>query len=290
MELYFGPAGIPLSCKGRTFLDGIEDINMLGLNAMEIQLVRNIGSDVQGLDEVRDFAKKLGVRLSAHAPYYIDLVGNKESVARSMEKITWCAEIADQIGAKTVVTSIGPYWQFTSKTALERAVENVRWVRDYFEKEGFKTKLGIEPSGRRELFGSLDEILSIVKRVSNTIPVLSFHHIHAREDGLFHKKEDFQTVFDKVKAVTKSKNFYVTFSGVEYKNGNELRATPIKKGDLKFEALVDCVLDNNYNMTIISSSPLLEHDAMYMKVILERVKMKREVKELRKGTEKKGKK
>src|SRR3989475_11418458 len=36
----FGPSGIPLSCKGRTLRDGIEDIHNLGLTAMEVQLVR----------------------------------------------------------------------------------------------------------------------------------------------------------------------------------------------------------------------------------------------------------
>ena len=36
----FGPSGIPLSCKGRTLRDGIEDVHNLGLTAMEIQLVR----------------------------------------------------------------------------------------------------------------------------------------------------------------------------------------------------------------------------------------------------------
>jgi len=36
----FGPAGIPLSCKGRTLKDGIEDVHNLGLTAMEAQLVR----------------------------------------------------------------------------------------------------------------------------------------------------------------------------------------------------------------------------------------------------------
>ncbi len=36
----FGPAGIPLSCKGRTLRDGIEDVHGLGLNAMEVQMVR----------------------------------------------------------------------------------------------------------------------------------------------------------------------------------------------------------------------------------------------------------
>ena len=36
----FGPAGIPLSCKGRTLEDGIEDVHNLSLGALEIQLVR----------------------------------------------------------------------------------------------------------------------------------------------------------------------------------------------------------------------------------------------------------
>ncbi|RKY65858.1 MAG: AP endonuclease, partial [Candidatus Latescibacterota bacterium] len=36
----FGPGGIPLSCKGRTQRDGLNDVHMLGLNAMEIQFVR----------------------------------------------------------------------------------------------------------------------------------------------------------------------------------------------------------------------------------------------------------
>src|SRR3972149_6994271 len=36
----FGPSGIPLSCKGRTLRDGIEDVHNLGLTSMEVQLVR----------------------------------------------------------------------------------------------------------------------------------------------------------------------------------------------------------------------------------------------------------
>ena len=37
----FGPAGIPLSCKGRTLKDGVEDVHALSLTAMEVQMVRS---------------------------------------------------------------------------------------------------------------------------------------------------------------------------------------------------------------------------------------------------------
>jgi deoxyribonuclease-4 len=97
------------------------------------------------------------------------------------------------------------------------------------------------------------------------------------------KKEDFQIIFDKIRKVTKSKKFYCHFSGIEHDNGNKKRSTPIKKGDMRFDPLADCILDNkDFKITIISGSPLLEHDAMYMKVILDRVKTKREQRALKK--------
>src|SRR3989442_14846267 len=49
----FGPSGIPLSCKGRTLRDGIEDIPNLGLTAMEVQLVRvNLNERYAGDEDI----------------------------------------------------------------------------------------------------------------------------------------------------------------------------------------------------------------------------------------------
>ena len=42
MPLRLGPAGVPLSCKGRTIVEGMDDITVLGLETMEIQTVRTI--------------------------------------------------------------------------------------------------------------------------------------------------------------------------------------------------------------------------------------------------------
>jgi deoxyribonuclease-4 len=75
--------------------------------------------------------------------------------------------------------------------------------------------------------------------------------------------------------------YYTHFSGVEHEAGNEKRVTPIKKGDLRFEPLAEFLVDANPNVTIISSSPLLEHDAMYMKVIYERILTKKVSKDIK---------
>jgi deoxyribonuclease-4 len=40
--------------------------------------------------------------------------------------------------------------------------------------------------------------------------------------------------------------------------------------------LAEAILENDYNVIVISDSPLMEHDAMYMKLITERVEARRQ--------------
>lgn len=279
MFVRFGPAGIPLSCKGRTLKDGLEDIYALELNAMEIQLVRGVGQQIENAEEISALAEELDIQLSVHTPYYMDLLGSDEGVERSIENIKWAGMLADQLGAKVVNTHIGLYGKKSKKDLMDAAVKNVRKIRNWFKSQKLKPSLGLETSGKQKVFGSLDEVLAVCKRVSGTIPVLNFAHIHAYEGGILKKKDNFQDIFDKTQKLLKTKTFYTHFSGIEHDNGNKKRCTPIKKGDMRFDPLADCILDNDdYELTIISGSPLLEHDAMYMKVILDRVQQKREAK------------
>ncbi len=343
----FGPGGIPLSCKGRTLRDGLEDVHTLGLTAIEVQFVRvnlverfvseeEIGltpRDIEGelvvevlrkpkgkkerekiinpdekfqqgdmrcslasgivkdyneLAALKEISKELDIHFSIHTPYYMDLVGGGEITEKSKDGIKWCGILGNEIGAKVVVTHLGLYGKYTRNKAMERLIQNIRGVRDWYKKHNISSSLGVETSGKQEVIGDLDEVLTVCKRVSGLVPVLNFAHIHARGNGSLKKKEDFQEIFDKTLKITKN-NLYTHFSGVEYRDGNENRYTPIKKGDLKFEPLAECILDNNINITIISGSPLLEHDAMYMKVILERVLTRREAKAIRAAAKKESK-
>ncbi|RLF54141.1 MAG: hypothetical protein DRN13_03095 [Thermoplasmata archaeon] len=60
-----------------------------------------------------------------------------------------------------------------------------------------------------------------------------------------------------------------------YENGNEYYHIPIKKGDMPLDPLINIILDKKYNVTLISESPLLEHDAMYIRLQIERAIQKR---------------
>jgi deoxyribonuclease-4 len=195
-----------------------------------------------------------------------------------MDNIRWAGIMTDQMDGNLVITHLGLAPEKTKKQAKKNITENIASIMEWWEENKIKPLLGFETSGRQEVFGSLEEVLEMCDQIKGTVPVINFAHAHARENGSLREPSDFGALLDKVRENVDG-NFYTHFSGVEHEGGNERRITPIKKGDLKFEPLADYLAEESPNITIISSSPLLEHDAMYMKVIYERVLTKRVAKE-----------
>lgn len=270
-----GPAGIPLSCKGRTLKDGIIYTKSLELDALEVQFVRGIRMTLEDAREVREVAEAADVDLHVHAPYYTNLAGDERNLKLTREKVLKAGEVAHEMGAHTVVVHPGFYGERTPQEALERIVQVTGDLRDEFRENQWKPHVGLVTMGKRAVFGSLEEIIEVCKQVPGVRPVVDFAHIHARGNGSLNTVEDFQEVFDHLIPLSLDHTL-IHFTGVRYENGNERHHLPIKKGDLRFEPLVETILENDYNVTLISTSPILEHDAMYMQIVLDRVKEKRE--------------
>jgi len=267
-----GPAGIPLSCKGRTNKDGLVYIKkVLDLNAMEVQLIRGFQViEDEEAEFMRNYAEENDIELHVHAPYYINLAGDEEEVAMSKLKIETSARIADKINAKILVVHPGFYGGKNEKETEDTIVKNLKNLVSKFKKEKIKVALGIETMGKRRVFGSLDDVIRVCKRVKGTVPVIDLGHIHARCNGCLKKREDFEAVFDKLK-VLKLKHYLIHITGVLYEDGNEYYHIPIKKGDMPIEPLLNLILERKYDVTLISESPLLEHDAMYIRLMVERI-------------------
>jgi deoxyribonuclease-4 len=245
-----------------------------------VTLTSGIARSYAELRGLKEMADELDVSLSIHTPYYMDLVGDGELCFRSMDSIKWGGIMAKELGATVVVTHMGLYGDASPKVAQKKIVERMTELTKWYKKHGIGVPIGLELSGRQEIFGSIGEVVKICHDVSGTVPVVNFAHYHARENGMLREPKDFDELLDKL-ADHIDGGFYAHFSGVEHEAGNEKRFTSIKKGDLRFEPLAEAIVDRNQPITIISGSPLLEHDAMYMKVILERVlakKVSREVK------------
>ncbi len=335
----YGPAGIPLSCKGRTLRDGIEDVHNLTLSALEVQMVRpkavlvapdeelEVGKTIRELtaetgfvvgidrdgDSVFDpdepiteednliqmpagiagcfndlyglgtMAKRLDVELSIHTPYYMDISSDDELSGTCLECLRHAGIILNALNGEMVVTNVGLYPAGRDREEVDEEItENLKMLVRWWKKAKLTPKLGIEVTGQQDVWGSLDQVLDLCNDVKGLMPVLNFPHYHSRNKGSLQQASDFADLIEQFQPFYKNSSVYTTFSGVEYDaDGNERRLTPIKKGDLRFDPLAEALCDLKPNLTVISSSPLLEHDAMYMQIITERILSKRVAKELK---------
>ena len=294
MAVKLGPAGVPLSCKGRTIVEGMDDIISLGLETMEVQTVRMVAPQhFEQYWQAGVLANKTDFEMNIHGPYYSELLGGKVERGRSLAKIEATLQAARTINARHITLHTGHYGDFGRGQAANQQVANVFsgivdrvheiWHDDEDEfpvfpwiKNGTPSKIGVETSGRQELWGSLEEVLEVVNHVEGTIPVLNIAHIHARGHGQMRTSEDYGELFDMVRETIGTKEFYCHFSGVEHRTGNAMHYTQIKKSDLNFEPLAEFIVEDGgwLDITLISDSPLLEHDAMYMMQNIEKSRHK----------------
>ncbi len=278
---------MPLSCKGRTIVEGMDDITALGLDTMEIQTVRIV--QPQHFDQYWQagiLSWKTEFEMNLHGPYYAEILGNRRERNRTLSKMESAIQAAKVINARHITFHVGPYGSIYSRgpeaneqvaNVFSGVVDRVRelWGDETKDEEHIAfpwliennpALVGVETSGRQELWGTLDEVLEVCNHVDGTVPVLNLGHIHARGHGSLRTSEDFGELFDEVRERLGGKKFFCHFSGVEHRMGNALHYTQIKKSDLKFEPLAEFLAEEGdwLDVTIISDSPLLEHDAMFM--------------------------
>lgn len=265
-----GPAGIPLSSSGRTIEDGITYTRELGLNAMEVQFVRGITIDEEYAEQCGEQAAEAEIDLTLHAPYYTNLATDNESTLdKTLDKIKDAGRMAQAMGARLVVVNPGFYTSHDKDETVDLVTERLRKARDWYTRHDIDADIGLKTMGKQKTFGTLEEIVEVTGSTKHTKPVVNMGNIHGRTNGSLKTPEDFEKVLDRVAEIG-VEEFHIQFSGVQYESGNVVNTIPIKKSDLDFEPLLECILDNDLDVTVISDSPIVEHDAMHMKIILER--------------------
>ena len=270
-----GIAGKPLSSRAKTLQDGVRDVKKAGLNAMEIQLLHgNVYiNNPDMFVELGELAKQMDIEMGVHTPYYMELAypSSNPLTRKNMETIMDDAIVSDFLDASYVVVHIGPYNKAGYRESMKNAIANLRELRNFFLDERIKPKLLIENSGRRDVFGSVREVLTICENVRYTYPLLNFGHIHARCNGCMKSTEEYMKILSMVDEAVEMETFYIHFSGVDFIDGDETHYIPIKKGTASFEGLATAIIEMDLDVTIISDSPLLDHDAHYMESVFDRV-------------------
>ncbi len=247
----------------------------LKLNAFEVEFVRRVGMSNEAAREAGEMARELGVLLSVHCPYFVNLCSQEpEKLEASKKRILDSVERAFYMGADVVVFHPGFYGSLAPENAFKSVEEACRNMLGRMKRKGIKgVRLGLETTGKVSQFGTLEEIIKICKKLKGCTPVVDFAHIYARQAGRIY----YPWIFEKLKQL-KLKHLHAHFTSMEWTpakvpwGGNERRHLELKVNKPPFEPLAREVLKRKTNITLISESPILEQDSLKMKRVFENLR------------------
>ncbi|MGB9907006.1 MAG: TIM barrel protein [Candidatus Saccharicenans sp.] len=277
-RLLFGVAGIPNSCPEESSLRAVEHVLQSGLEALELEFVQGLKMGPETASQIRQASRRHQIRLSAHAPYFINL--NAEDRGKRMQSqdlLLNSLRLAASAGATDLVFHAGYYGLKTPEETYLNIKNSLREILSIARSEKIAARLRIETMGKRKQFGSLDEVLSLCRELEGLWPCLDFAHIFARE-GRINSYRDFYQVLKKVEKKlgrTALQNAHIHISGVKYNQTGELKHLNLEESDFRFDEWLQALDDLGVAGTVICESPSLEADALMLKNLYHNLKEKK---------------
>jgi len=265
--LFFGTGGVPHSTPKRSSVAGVKRIRELGLDCMELAFVRRVAMGEKTASEVRRAAEEHEVRLSVHAPYYVNLNSPEaDKVRASRQRILQAARVGWLCGARSVVFHPAFYHDDPPQVVYERIRSHLTELVDELRAEGNEITLRPETTGKVSQFGTLEELLRLSKEVEGVAPCVDFAHIHARTGGT-NSYEEFIALLEGIEQELGNaalEDMHIHMSGIEYGPGGEKEHLDLADADLRYVELMQALYDYEVGGLVICESPSLEEDALLM--------------------------
>ncbi|MFB0559150.1 MAG: TIM barrel protein [Dehalococcoidales bacterium] len=265
--LLFGTGGIPRSAKTKSTIGGIERTAELGLGCMEIEFVQGVKMGEAGARLVAETAVREGVKLSAHAPYYINLNAREpEKIRASQGRILQTARIAAICGAESIVFHTAFYLGDPPQKAYKTVKKYLEEVMGQLKRENNRVWVRPEVMGKVSQFGTLEELLNLSTELERVAPCVDFTHWHART-GIFNSYQEFTSILLQIKerlGRAALDNMHIHVSGIAYNKQGETKHLNLKESDFQYIDFVKALKDYDIKGLVICESPNLEEDALLL--------------------------
>lgn len=217
----FGPAGNSDEFYAQGYKHTVEQMEWLykkGLNAFEYSFGKGVRLNEQTANNIGNEAKKYDIALSCHAPYYINLAtDDPEKIQKNNEYITKTCIAAQNMGADRIVIHPGSCSSIPRETAFEFVVSGFQIALNAI-KEFDGITLCCETMGKKNQFGTAEEVINVCSRVPQILPAVDFGHLYARTLGGIKSKQDYKQIIDLLfeNLGERAKYIHIHFSKIEY--------------------------------------------------------------------------
>jgi deoxyribonuclease-4 len=273
--LRFGTSGIPLSSPRPRTVDGIRRARELGLDHLEMAWSNGVRMRDETAAAIAEAARAHDVTLTAHAPYFVNLCGAPEIVARSRARLEETARLGVLCGAPSFCFHAGFYGGLEPAEATRRVQTELARVTAAVRARKLAIDVRVELTGKASQLGSLDEVLAWSAAVPGVLPCVDFSHRYARELGKHNRYEDFVATLAAIEATlgrAALDRLHVHIAGIEYGPRGERRHQPLRATKFRWRELLHALKDMRVGGWVVCESPEMEDDAVRLKQAYLRMK------------------
>lgn len=279
-QLFFACPGLPLAAKGKKTDEGLQVAAAMGIKAMELEFVYSIYLREAAAAQVREIAETLGMALSIHGPYTLNLNGAKEELRSStVERVIKCAHVASICGASFVTFHPAYYLKQEPQEVYARVREGLEEIVATVQECYPEVTISPETTGKPSQFGSLDELVSLAAEIPGLGICIDFAHLHARSNGKYNTRDEFRAVFDLVGdklGAERLAALHMHYSGLDYGEKGEKKHLPFADSDANFRDLLETLHEYNVRGILVVESPLVEEDVLFLQREYDRIDGHRE--------------
>jgi deoxyribonuclease-4 len=265
--LRFGTSGIPNSTPRPGTVHGIRRIRELALDHLELAWVNGIRMADETAARIAATAREHDVSLTAHAPYYINLCGAGEIVARSRARLVETARLGVLCGARSYCFHAGFYGALDRAVASRRVEEELRRVVAAVRERGLAIDIRAELTGKATQVGSLEEVLDWGMAVPGVLPCVDFSHRYARDLGRHNRYEDFAATLEAIAnrlGRPALDRLHVHVSGIQFGPRGERRHEPLRETRFRWKELLRALKDLRVGGWLVCETPAQEEDALLL--------------------------
>ena len=274
-RLRFGTSGIPLSAARPGTVHGIRRARELGLDHLEMAWVNGVRMSDASADAIAEAAREHDITLTAHAPYYVNLCGAPDVVARSRARLEEAGRLGARCGAQSFCFHAGFYGGQDGERAARRVQAELKRVTAALRRRGHAIDVRAELTGKASQVGSLDEVLAWSAAVPGVLPCVDFSHRYARDLGQHNRYEDFAATLAAIEAKLGRPaldRLHIHISGIEYGPKGERRHQPLRETRFRWRELLRALKDLRVGGWVVCESPEMEDDALLLQRTYQRLK------------------
>ncbi|OGI00622.1 MAG: hypothetical protein A2Y25_04525 [Candidatus Melainabacteria bacterium GWF2_37_15] len=268
-KLNFLTAGMPNRTQPRTYKNALNDLAAMNLDGLELEFVRGVTINAQNQALVKQMSAELGMAITAHAPYYINLnAQEQDKYYASIKRILDTARACHACGGYSITFHAAFYMGQDKNEVQKKVTTALKGIIQDLKSENIDIWIRPELTGKEAQWGDLDELIQLSKDVEMVLPCVDFAHLHARTVGKWNTYDEFCRVFEKIGNELGNvalENFHAHIAGIEYTQKGERRHLNLEESDMDYKNLMRAFRDFNIKGVIICESPSIEDDAILLR-------------------------